>query len=361
MSNLERRVSGLLHDATSDLAPDVEALVRGGRARGRRRLRRTAVVLCSSVSALAVATVVVPLSLASTGDSDRLSHFASDGSSPSSTTTGGPTRGSDTVTGQVTAASQIHLPLARYLSTAADQEAYFAAVNMEQKRCAAGFGLSSTLPVAQQPTELESATARRYGIVDASEVARYGYQMPPMSSGAAAVQATRWDPDERELAVMSAREPDGSPVTQDPVTGKTIPDGGCAAEGFRLIDKGQSSPALNDVVEELLGQAWSRTIADPQARAAARKWSACMAVHGHDFQHRWDAAGSVGGRPKSEQIATARQDLGCARETGYIDAWYAIDSAYQNQLIKDHQAELEVVLSEHAAVMSRVHHTLRAR
>lgn len=262
---------------------------------------------------------------------------------------------------RISSSQQIDLPLARYISTPADEEAYDEAVNVEQKRCAAEFGVTTTLPVAEQPSELELDTARRYGVVNPSEVARYGYKLPPTMAGSEDDKAHGWNPSSREFVVMNGAQPDGSPATVDPVSGKKLPKGGCSAEGARALDKGQTPPPRNDLVENLLGQAWNLTIADSRALTAAKKWSSCMAKHGYDFKHRWDAGNSVGTASQDVQITMAKLDLSCATQTGYIDVWYAVDSAYQQRLINDHQGELEATLGDHRAVMARVNAALQGR
>lgn len=358
MPDLERRVSGLLHDATSDLRPDTTDLVRRAIRQGQERRRRTATVMSTATAALAVAALIVPF-MAHHRDGGAIGPTHGLAPSPTATATEAPTHPASPTSPRT--AEQIQLPLARYMSSAADEQAYFMAVNLAQKSCAAKFGVTSSIPVTRQPSQVASDTIRRYGIIDAEEVARYGYDFPPSYAASEETVGQGWDPSARELAVMTARRPDGTPVTTDSETGKKVPAGGCAAEGYRLVDKGQTPPTLNLLADDLLGQAWSQTVADPRALAAAREWSACMSGHGYHFKHRWDAAESVGGQPEKVEIRMAKLDLRCANETGYIDTWYAVDTEHQNQLIHEHRAELEVTLADQADVMARVKQALRSR
>ncbi|WP_017932765.1 hypothetical protein [Nocardioides sp. Iso805N] len=262
----------------------------------------------------------------------------------------------------ISSSRQIELPLASYLDTAADEQAYFAAVSVEQKRCAARYGVTSTMPITSQPSERDLASTRRYGVVDADEVARYGYHLPPDMAGSDDDdKADGWNPSGHERVVMDGTEPDSTPVTTDPETGKKLPQGGCAAEGWRVLAEGQAAPGTNDLVTDLLGQAWKDTVADPRALTAAKKWSACMATHGYDFKHRWDAGNSVGQASQQTQIAMAKLDLACATQTDYIGVWYAVDSAYQRRLIDQHQDELEEILDGNRALMTRVNKILQGR
>lgn len=258
---------------------------------------------------------------------------------------------------RVTTSAQIDLPLARYLSSAADEKAYFAAVNVAQRRCATSFGVTTRIPVAEQPALVELASNRRYGIVNAAEVERYGYQLVP-SGEAGSDKSDGWNPDRRELVVMNATTPEGESVATDPVTGKDLPEGGCSAEGFRVVDDGELPPPANALAEDLLAQAWERTKADSRAQKAEKAWAACMAERGYDFAHRWEAGNSVGSQPVTVQLQMAKLDLACAESSDYVGTWYAVDVAYQDRLIDQHEADLEATRAEHASVMERVTRTL---
>lgn len=258
----------------------------------------------------------------------------------------------------VTSSRQIQLPLARYLAPASDEQAYFAAVNVAQRDCAKAFGVTSRIPVAKQPALIELASERRYGIVNADEVERYGYQLLGGQGAEGDSKAGGWDPDQRELLVMNAVSPDGGNVSTDPETGQKLPEGGCSAEGFRRIDSGDLPPPVNTLAEDLLAQAWERTKADSRALKAEQDWSDCMSELGYDFAHRWDAGNSVGSEALDVQLQMAKRDLKCAVDSNYVGVWYAVDTAYQDRLIGAHEADLEATLAEHSAVMGRVVSTL---
>lgn len=261
---------------------------------------------------------------------------------------------------EVRSSTQVELPLARFLPAAADEKAYFAAVNVEQKRCARDFGVDSRIPVPEQPSLIEQTSARRFGVVDSADVARYGYRPIPTSAAGAESKADGWNPDARESLVMTAASATGEPLSVDPVTGEDLPEGGCSAAGFQRIDSGQIAPPNNVLVEGLLAEAWELTMADSRALQAERDWSDCMAERGHDFVHRWDAGNSVGAAAEQVQIEMAKLDLRCAEETNYVGIWHAVDSAYQERLIAENQAALEASLADQRDVMGRVTATLEA-
>lgn len=259
----------------------------------------------------------------------------------------------------ITSSKQLVMPVASYVLTAADEKAYFAAVNLAQRRCADDFGVDTSIPVAAQPAQMELASPRRVGLVDREDVSRYGYHLPPTGENSADDKAGGWDPSERELVIMRGVDSGGEPQETDAETGRAIPEGGCSAEGFRVVDEGATSPAASDLVMTILNDAWSLTVADSRAQGAAAAWSECMAKNGYEFSSRGEAGNSVMSEPEAVQLRMAKLDLQCAIDTDYISIWYAVDKAYQERLIDENEAELQAGLAEQREVMDRVHGLLQ--
>ncbi|MER7559981.1 hypothetical protein ABTZ46_23770 [Nocardioides sp. NPDC126508] len=251
----------------------------------------------------------------------------------------------------------------RFLVSEDDERAYFAAVNLEQRQCAAKYGVETTLPISRQPSLMQMMTQRRYGTINIDEVARYGYELPPdpyVEAGDDKTGPNAWNPSSREIEVLNASDSDGESIGVDPVTNRDLPKGGCAAEGYRAIDGRDGSLARNEVATKYLNDAWSYVTADSRFRSAESKWSSCMKKRGYlDLKHRWDAARNDGSKSSSAMREIATNDLECALETGILDVAYAVDSAYQRVLIDRHEGELQGVLDAHREVMSRVHETLK--
>jgi len=261
----------------------------------------------------------------------------------------------------ITSSSQIQLPLARFGTTPADQEAMFAAINIEQRDCARRFGVISTIPMTtDQLTEVQSDTVRRYGVINAGEVARYGYDLPPSADGSDSKSGPgAWNPTVREAEVLEGHDASGQPVQLRAADGTRLPAGGCGLEGTRVVWGGKQGPQNDILVGTLLGDAWAETMADSRAQAVAAKWSACMASHGYDFKHRWDAGNSVATKDQATKIAMAKLDLSCALKTNYTGVWYAVDSAYQQRLINAHEGELTAAMDQYHQMMARVHRILQ--
>ena len=85
----------------------------------------------------------------------------------------------------VTSSKQISLPFDAYMLTAEQDVLNLKANNLLIKRCAARFGVETTMPVGLNPTPNE-LNARRYGIVDGKRAQSFGYrpEESPAGSGA---------------------------------------------------------------------------------------------------------------------------------------------------------------------------------
>jgi hypothetical protein len=252
----------------------------------------------------------------------------------------------------VTAAAQVVLPVARYAMSPGQQRVYLRAVNAEQRRCARRYGVRSTLPLEQQTTLMQDDAERRYGVVDAAQVRRYGYRpAPERASG------PRWKPTPEEYVVMTGRLPRSARPALSRLS-RRVPRGGCAAEGFRIVWDSPVAPSTDDLAQRVLDTSWELTQQDPRARAAAARWSACMARYGFHFAHRWDAGNSVRAASASVQRTMALRDLGCAIRANYVGTWYAVDRAYQRALIARHLPELQRAAAAIALLVHRARQVL---
>ncbi|MGN6253342.1 MAG: hypothetical protein ACTHNS_16170 [Marmoricola sp.] len=261
----------------------------------------------------------------------------------------------------ITSTGQIDLPLARFGTTASDQQAMFDAANVEQRRCGQQFGVDYTQRATSQLTEIQNDTVRRYGIVNADEVAKYGYDLPPTpgQGGDDKNAAGAWNPGPREAEVMEGHTASGSPSQIKAADGTSLPFGGCGTQGFREVWGGKRGPQNDTLIGQYLGDAWAETMADSRARAVAAKWATCMAGHGYHFKHRWDAGNSVATASSAVKLAMAKLDLSCALEVNYIGVWYAVDSAYQRRLIDQHEGELNAAMTQYHRMMERVRRILQ--
>ncbi|MEV7095343.1 hypothetical protein AB0M80_21125 [Amycolatopsis sp. NPDC051045] len=222
--------------------------------------------------------------------------------------------------------AQLHLPIAEYVPSAREDEVVGRAALALTETCARRFGVHYTVRSVEQPGILDGAD-RRYGVVDVDEAARSGYARPSKKADGAG----QWRPSGREYEVVTGRTPAGEPATVRAADGAPVPAGGCAQEAWQRLHG--DDDRLLPLVDEVLREAWTQTLADSRARAAETSWIECMREAGHVFGHRWDAAKSVGTAPAEQQRAMAKLDATCARRVDYVGIWHAVDSAYQRRAI----------------------------
>jgi hypothetical protein len=222
--------------------------------------------------------------------------------------------------------AQLRLPIADYVPSAKEDEVIGQAALVLTETCARRFGVHYTVRSVEQPGILDGAD-RRYGVVDVDEAARSGYARPGKETDG----GEQWRPSGREYEVVTGRTPTDGPATVRAADGAPVPAGGCAEEAWRRLrgDDGELAP----LVDRVLRETWTRTLADSRARAAETSWIECMREAGHDFHHRWNAADSVGTAPPDKQRAMAKLDATCARRVNYVGIWHAVDSAYQRRAI----------------------------
>ena len=84
--------------------------------------------------------------------------------------------------------AEITLPLAGYEPSASARIEVDRARLTLRTRCAERFSVRATGRLAEPPVDL---SGRRYGIVDAATVQRFGYRLPPVSTKAASTTSSR--------------------------------------------------------------------------------------------------------------------------------------------------------------------------
>jgi hypothetical protein len=186
--------------------------------------------------------------------------------------------------------------------------------------------------------------ARVYGLVDAADAARYGYQAPPTPTPtkprgnhgpALSIDAT-------ELATVLSGWPGGKvgdlaqPPASVSVRGKAVPTGGCAAQavhGLGLADN--ESPGETDLVRSIADGASHQAEADARVAAAFAEWSKCMKDKGFSYKTPWDPGDKTWPKPAgADEISTATADVACKRQVNLVATWYAVEVAYENALIQ---------------------------
>lgn len=211
----------------------------------------------------------------------------------------------------------------------------------------------------QQRRQADPATAtaaqdntRRYGISDAAEAQRSGYENPALK---------RERPPQPQLGpneklVLHGLEVDPSlpvPTSQEEaeksdaattvVGGQKVPAGGCLRESaLKLYNPSKDTVDLT-VPQNVGFEGFARSRDDSRVRAATKSWSACMAEHGYTMAGPMEQPPGVNdtnmGGPQA--IAIATQDVECKKRTNLVGTWYAVEVAYQKRLVEQHAQTLD--------------------
>ncbi|MFF3306172.1 hypothetical protein [Streptomyces sp. NPDC002952] len=249
---------------------------------------------------------------------------------------GGPGRPAVETTPTVLDPARLQLPLERYQFDDKEWVRLNRAQNLLAVACMKRYGIEYRPPAERRAAVVRSRTERRYGLADARLARASGYHLP---------DATRTAPPSpprlsaTQLTVLAGPAP-GSAQARDrerlTYRGAAVPDGGCMGEARRtLAGKGQLGDP--DVVRRIDSDSVLKASKDPRVRRAFRSWAACMRDKGHDYRDPWQAINDKafsGTRVSDREKTVARDDVSCKRRTNVVGVWYAVDAAYQKQILK---------------------------
>ncbi|MEU2247054.1 hypothetical protein [Streptomyces sp. NPDC019224] len=229
------------------------------------------------------------------------------------------------------------LPIEGYLISYPETVAWQRAQQNLWKSCMRRYGFNSFSPpepgMFPPPGYDDANMARRYGISDAKEAARYGYHLP-----GGAGEPPVWEPAEgAESAVFSGS---GVQVASGSYKGEKIPENGCQGEVRESLGK-ISYPLASKV--EFASLEESRKVAE--VRSAVTKWSACMKSHGYRVAHPYkapDLVSSLGSdHPSEAETALAVADVGCKKSSRLVGVWFDAEKKIQNRRIEENQLALD--------------------
>lgn len=228
------------------------------------------------------------------------------------------------------------------------------AIVIKANKCLSRFGISGSqkpdnVRMASDATMLEGRYSNTVSIDSAK---RFGYRDDPRF-------ALKFDkeekkdpnaplPDPREREVWEGTKDGGDKSTLKDKDGKPVPSGGCYGEGNAEV-QGHDQDDWSNLIHMTsngLDNATRRLENDARLLAADKKWASCMKTKGYSFAHKLDAADLVADKPQKQQIKVAVDDATCAQQSNYYGVMYALDVAYQNQYIAQHQAELTASYNE---------------
>lgn len=183
---------------------------------------------------------------------------------------------------------------------------------------------------------------RKYGLSTASKAENHGYSAPPeYATGSRESMQYPEDDDGRrefksaltgtESPPVPLRAPDGS------IMGHKTFAGGCIGESVQAIYGGMEEYKefleLRQWVQRVAGIALLQAEEDSRFDSTEEGWAQCMEEAGYSFDsfrepmnRDWGSAG----RPTQEEIATARRDVKCRKDSSLEEGLSEIEAEYQS-------------------------------
>lgn len=194
--------------------------------------------------------------------------------------------------------------------------------------------------VARVQTELNS---RIWGISDLQAAEKIGYNVPNMTVGLpAGTPASSLPPKELLALTGSARTASGA--LEQATANSGIPSGGCETEAnAELASYGLGQPEPYDSLPSDISQrSFTAAVASAQVRRTFARWSACMMSHGFRYSSPFAAAASFASAAAVSrlQIQVAVTDIGCSRQVNVQGTGFAVESAYQKQMMHRYAGQL---------------------
>ncbi|MER8184229.1 hypothetical protein [Kitasatospora sp. NPDC094015] len=250
-------------------------------------------------------------------------------------------------------AATLRLPLQDYIPDAEQLNRLDRAQRILTDQCMHRYGFAFLVPELPQSPSGEGENARRYGLYDPQAAAASGYstheedrpQKPPMPSlepAASLVLGGTGRVDARTMP-KNQQEAERSGAGDGEVNGLKVPIGGCRREAYLRLWAPTAAAGDPMKVQELDADAYDRSRQDSRVVKATEQWSACMAEQGYHARNPVSPQAELGLAPDQfagpAGIAAAVADVGCKRRTNLVGIWYAVESAYQRNLM-DRNAEL---------------------
>ncbi|MGH9272509.1 MAG: hypothetical protein ACRDZ2_14690 [Ilumatobacteraceae bacterium] len=182
-------------------------------------------------------------------------------------------------------------------------------------------------------------TVDRYGRLDSSIVAVYGYGLPPEYSP----EPVQLYTGEESKEFLTAIHGDGA--------------GGCmlfAAD--QVFGSFAEFSEAQDAISQFGGAAVAKALEDPRYLKKVDDWSACMRTAGYDYstfgeiiQHYAAPGAEPGQRASVEHVKAAQADLACRELTGVNDFFEQVVGAYQSDMLGQQE---RTVITQYDALWS---------
>lgn len=256
---------------------------------------------------------------------------------------------------KLSSATDKSLPVEAYLLNAEQEKQMADAEKILRERCMARFGIAYKAQEAPQVFAPKSITQLRYGPTDADAVAGHGYK--PAGSENAVVKPKPEELSPAATMVLNGTtDPNVKPGSaaakggQD-YNGQKVPKGGCIGEAKAKLgysaDQEPSKDGAPPIADKVNTDSWAKSYEDARVKAVFAKWSACMKEKGYTYADpmkanndpQWERNALA--TTKEKQVASA--DVACKGKYNVVGTWYAVDVAYQEQMIEQNAEALAEV------------------
>ncbi|MFE7562635.1 hypothetical protein [Kitasatospora sp. NPDC057500] len=235
--------------------------------------------------------------------------------------------------------ARVALPLDGYSIGTEESVVIFRAMGQATRTCmqAKGFDYDPGDPSVRAP--LTPFDSDHLGLLSAAAARETGYHRPRWSgsrSGTTAAGGVERS-DAYQQALNGPRSGRVGPAT--PGT-----DRGCSGEIERWFQAEGVGSNSGDLIGELRAKAYDRTAVDSRVKAALAAWRSCMEGLGYHYSGPAQPSSENWPDPVSDrERATAVADMDCKSRVGLLGTWYAVQTAYQQQLIGGNEAALNAV------------------
>ncbi|MCM2390575.1 hypothetical protein [Streptomyces albipurpureus] len=246
------------------------------------------------------------------------------------------------------------LPIEPYLFTDRQVARLLQARAVLTASCMRRFGHPWPVPKSAPPdtgTRNPANTAHRYGLTDAVAASRHGYHPAPGSpqKQVKSKVAAGPTPAPAHMLVATGLNEDGTPAQQDD-SGRALPRGGCLGEATAALSGSPDKIGNRELVGAINIGSYQQSQRDPRVTAVFGAWSRCMQRYGYDYAdptrapgrsplYQTDTAGPA-------EIALARRDVSCKRDTNVVGVWSAVDADYQRRVMREKKPELAAIAAD---------------
>jgi hypothetical protein len=195
----------------------------------------------------------------------------------------------------------------------------------------------------QVAKDQDDRNSRIWGISNLQVAEQVGYNLPKFdSSPPSGTHASPLSPQESLALMGSARTSSGTVEHASP--NSNIPPGGCeTVANAQLASYGLGqSESYDSLPTDISLQSFQEAVGSTQVKRVFAQWSACMRTHGYTYSDPFAAVGSFASATTTSrrEIQVAVTDIGCSRKVNVQGVGFAVESAYQRQMIRRYATQL---------------------